>query len=262
MRLLGEIERRALHTVDGHRGVDGWGRAVHRWSRVGSKARAALIRLGRAAPEVFDRLERGELGVPQAHLLAMTFTRPRVGDLLLECLGAFLDAAAELSMVEFEELITNWRLLVDQDGVDPCRSMRNRAATLSRHEGGFSFRANGPVIDGADLAAVLKLYEQAEWDADWVWTKAEYGDQAVPALMPRSVQQRRYDAFMAIVRDAVATPPGSTPREPLVNLMMDDETLAETIDVLFGDDDPTATPPRPAPDPGRVATTETVFADH
>jgi hypothetical protein len=147
--------------------------------------------------------------------------------------------------------VTNWRLLADQDGADPSRSMRDRSATLSRHDDGFSFHADGPVIDGEELAAVLKQYEQAEWDRDWSWVQAQYGDDAVPALMPRTLQQRRYDAFVAILRDAVATPPGSTPREPLVNLMMDDVTLAETIDFLFGDGDATrstdrADPPDPA----------------
>ena len=58
-----------------------------------------------------------------------------------------------------------------------------------------------------------------------------------PALMPRSIQQRRYDAFVAILRDAVSTPAGSSPNEPLVNLMMDAETFQQTVDLLFGDDD-------------------------
>ena len=243
VRLLAEIERRALHTIDGHRGVDGWGRAVHRWSRAQAKAMVGLIRLGRAAPEVLDRLQRGQLGVAQAHLLACTFTRPRIGVLLLPELPDMLQAAAELSMAEFEEKVTNWRLLVDQDGADPSRSMRARSATLSRHDGGFSFHANGSVIDGHELAAVLKGYEQAEWDRDWAWVQGQYGDAAVPSLMPRTVQQRRYDAFMAMVNDAVATPPGSTPREPLVNLIMDDLTWVETVDLLFGYADHSTAPP-------------------
>jgi hypothetical protein len=234
VRVLTEIERRALHTIDGHRGIEAWGRAVHRWTYAEAKSKGALIKLGRAAPDVLDRLQSGQLGVAQAHLLASTFVRPRIGALLLDVLPTLLDAAAQMSWADFDQHVTNWRLLADQDGADPERSMRHRAATLSRSDYGFSFHANGPAIDAAELAAVLKLYEQAQWDADWAWTKAEYGQGAVPGLMPRTVQQRRYDAFIAILRDAVATPAGSTPNEPLVNLMLDDLTFDETITTLFG----------------------------
>jgi hypothetical protein len=235
IRLLAEIERRALQTVDGHRGIDGWGRGVHRWTTPESKARKALVRLGRAAPVVLERLHDGSLGVAQAHVLAITFVHPRVGPLLLGKLDAFLETAASVSFPKFEQEVTNWRLLADQDGPDPERAMRDRAAGLARGDHGFQLRANGPATDGVELDAILQYYERAEWERDWAWTRAEHGERACEALMPRTKQQRRYDALVAIFEDAVSTPAGATPNEPLVNLMIDPHTLADTLAKLFGD---------------------------
>lgn len=232
--VLGEIERRGLQAVDGLRGVDGWGRAVHRWSSREARARRALIRLGRAAPEVLERLADGRLGVAQAHLLATEFLHPRVGQLLLAELPGFLDDAANVSMATFEQQVTNWRLLADHDGHDPARAMRDRSATLSLGDVGFSLAANGPIIDAVQLQAILNMYVAAEYAADWAWTRAEYGDAACDAFMPRTTQQRRYDALVAIFDDAASTAPGSSPNAPLVNFMIDQFTYDETLDQMFG----------------------------
>ncbi|MCU1359401.1 MAG: hypothetical protein JWN99_690, partial [Ilumatobacteraceae bacterium] len=213
-QVLAEIERRRLHIVDGHRGIDSFGRGVHRWSTPESKARKALVRLGRAAPEVLDRLRDGSLGVAQAHLLAVTFIHPRVGPLLLNELPRFLDLAGAVPMFKFEQEITLWRSLADQDGADPERAMRDRSAAIGQSDVGFQLRANGPAIDGVEFKAILDWYERAEWERDWQWTKAHHGEFACEALMPRTVRQRRYDALVAIFGDAASIPDGGTASEP------------------------------------------------
>jgi hypothetical protein len=240
--VLGEIERRGLHTIDGHRGIDSYGRGVHRWSTRAARAAKQLIRLCRAFPDVLDRLQIGQVGVAQAQLLAATFAHARVGHLLGDVLAELLDEAAVLDLADFDDLVTRWRLLVDQDGGDPERAMTDRSATLTHDECGYRLHANGPAIDAVTLAAVLARYEQVEFDLDWAAVVAEHGDQAAAVFMPRTRQQRRHDALIRIFEDAVATAPGAAPNEPLVNLIIDPDTLAETIDTLFADlaDDPTA----------------------
>jgi hypothetical protein len=235
IRVLAEIETRCLHQDDGHRGIDGYGRGVHRWTSREARERKQLIRLGRAAPEVVDRLSSGALGVAQANLLAVTFSHSRVGDLLIGKLTEFLELAACVSWPNFEAAVVAWRLLMDTDGPDPERAMRDRSATLGRSDHTFDLHANGPIIDGVELDAILTMYEQAEHDRDWAWTRDQFGDTACEALMPRTRLQRRYDALVEIFGDAVARPPGSTPIDPLVNLMIDQYTYAETIATLFGD---------------------------
>jgi hypothetical protein len=193
-----------------------------------------LIHLGHTAPEVVDRLAAGALGVAQAGLLAATFAHPRIGPLLVGMLPEFLDDAANLSWLDFKANVDAWRRLVDVDGADPERAMRDRSATLGTSDHTFELRANGPIIDGVQLDGILKLYEQAEWDRDWAWTRAQHGDSACEAFMPRTARQRRYDALMQIFEDAVTRPPGAG-LDPLVNLMIDPYTCAEAIEKLFGD---------------------------
>ena len=194
-----EIERRKLYAADGFTCLAGWGRGVHRWSDIEARSRRNLAKLVVVSPQVLHRLITGRLGVAQAHLLGRLFKTPRVGQFVPLFIDEFLDQAAELSYTDFEQHIRNWRLLVDQDGPDPERAHRQRGASLQFSDHEYRLVINGPAIDGATFKALLKRFEQIEWDADWDAAKEQWGDDARPDLMRRSTQQRRYDAFVNLL---------------------------------------------------------------
>ncbi len=194
-----EIERRKLYTADGFTCLAGWGRGVHRWNDIEARSRRNLTKLAAVAPQVLQRLITGRLGVAQAHLLGRLFKTPRVGQFVPLFVDDFLDQAAQLSYADFEQHVRNWRLLVDQDGPDPERAHRQRGASLQFSDHEFRFVMNGPSIDGATFKALLKRFEQVEWDLDWAAAKQEWGDDARPDLMRRTSQQRRYDAFVNLL---------------------------------------------------------------
>jgi hypothetical protein len=79
------------------------------------------------------------------------------------------------------------------------------------------------------IESVLERFEQAEFDADWAATVRAHGEAACAALMPRTAAQRRADAVVAIFERAAASPAGSTPAVPLVNIVVDVHTLAEAL---------------------------------
>ncbi len=266
-----EIERRKLYTADGFTCLAGWGRGVHRWNDIEARSRRNLTKLAAVAPQVVQRLITGRLGVAQAHLLGRLFKTPRVGQFVPLFIDDFLEQAAQLSYADFEQHVRNWRLLVDQDGPDPERAHRQRSASLQFSDHEFRFVMNGPAIDGAKFKALLKRFEQVEWDLDWAAAKQEWGDDARPDLMRRTSQQRRYDAFVNLLAhvdlpvsdDAVdgangaddveldpfgdagtaagGTSDAAVPPRPadgvvstVVNIMIDINTMIHGLDELFG----------------------------
>ena len=84
------------------------------------------------------------------------------------------------------------------------------------------------------MTEIFERFIQAEWDKDWAWTKEHHGPDASASQMPRTNQQRRFDALAAIFEASVSTVPGAQPPEPVVNIITDPDTFAETLAKYFG----------------------------
>ena len=194
-----ELERRKLYTADGYRDLATWGQGAYRWQPEVARARRNLAKLAITCPQVIEQLLTGRLGVDQAHLIGRAFRWPRVGIYVPMFIDEILEYARALSYAEFAIQLREWRSLVDQDGPDPERAHRDRAATLAFTDHEFRFVVTGPNIDGVVFKELLVAYEQDEFEADWAACVAEWGDEARPDLMPRSAHQRRYDAFIRLL---------------------------------------------------------------
>jgi hypothetical protein len=270
---LMEIERRKAYVADGHRCLAAFGRGVQRWDPRAARSRRGLVRLSLKDGRVVDRLLEGRIGVPQAHLLGRLFETPRVGQHVLLFLDMFLEWAAMLDYVDFDEQVRTWRLLVDQDGSDPERAHRQRSLRIGMSDHQYTAQMNGPAVDGVRLKSLLKTFEDIEWDIDWAATVAEHGDLARPDLTPRTPAQRRYDAFQNLLdhvhvparrqrpegevddlddpdfevddtdtdteRETDASAEQSAPpagMQPVVNLIADIDTFLAALDRVFGGD--------------------------
>ena len=204
-----------------------------------------LSRLVAAAPAVGDALDNGTLGIGQAHLIARAHANPRCAEQLLDQVPQLLQHAANESAARFERIMLDWIELVDQDGGFDARQRAHddRSMSLGDSEHTFMLRVFGDAIDGEELRQGFKRYLDAEWKAEWAECVAQHGDDACPARMARTAAQRRYDAFMRMVRDAISVISGQVAPEALVNLMIDIATFQRIVDHLFGatagDDVPT-----------------------
>lgn len=245
-----EVERRQLFCSDGHRDARAWGRATHRWSSVEANAMRRLGRLTAASPQVADALRDSHLGIGQAHVIAKALANPRCTDQLLAQIPQLLAHAQHESAARFERLVHDWIELIDQDGGFDARERAHddRGMSFAASDHGFSLRLLGTAIDGEELRAAFAQYLDAEWQAEWADCVAEHGDQACPARMARSATQRRYDAFMRMIRDAVSHITGSGSPEALVNLMIDVATFEAVVGNLFQPDDDVPAQPVARPD--------------
>ncbi len=264
IRLLRELEARKLYYIDGHRDLAGFGRAQYRWADRDAKAHRDLERFCRTCPQVVDQLTIGRVGSAQAFLLARLSRAPRVGMYVAEQIDDFLEHAANLSYMAFEQYVTAWKYLMDQDGPDPDRAHRNRKASLSQSGLSGMLNVEGPAVDHARLKVILAHFEEIEFQRDWAAAKQQWGEEVAVDRLARTVQQRRYDAFQEMVRhvalpklvdpdlpsddsddidaaddtDAaetdVETPEADGPVEAILNIVIDADTAVHGLEQLLG----------------------------
>ncbi len=250
VRLLRELEQRKLYYSDGHRDLAGYGRAEFRWADRDAKAHRDLERLCRACPHVLEALTIGRVGSAQVFLLARLARAPRVGIYVAEQIEDFLDHAATLSFLAFEQYVIAWKCLIDQDGPDLERAHRNRKASLGQTGLTGKFDLEGPASDHVRLKAMLAHFEEIEFRRDWAAAKAIWGDDVASDKLLRTATQRRYDAFQELLRHvtlpklvdselqdgetADESPEPDGPVETVLNIVIDAESAVHGLEQLLG----------------------------
>lgn len=246
--LVGAVDAAGLHRADGHGSVAAWCRASGKWSTREANARRRTGALLSEIPSVADAMFAGRLGVAQAQELARAFHNPRCGHGLVDVIDILLAVAEDVSFDEFCILVRRWENLADVDGAHGRaeRSYAGRSATVVNSINGVNVEAHGPLVNGATLAEVFAAFCDAEFAADWDEACRTHGEQAARANLPRTRGQRGFDALCRIFELAANAAPGIRPGEPLVNIHVDADTLAEEIEAM-ADPDPNPRRHRVAP---------------
>ncbi len=230
--VIGEVDQRGLHRGDGHNNVNGWCRALGRWSDTECRDRIRTAALIRSCDRFRDAVMGGEIGVAQSHELGRAFANPRCGSQLVDVAGVMVDNATKLSHHEFRITVRRWEMLADLDGAHKTAEAAHEGRKAGIAEVGeeIHLHARGGLAQGAVMTEIFERFCDAEFTADWDATLARFGDAACYSLMPRSDAQRRFDAMYAIFERAAATSPDATAAVPLVNLMLDVPTLKAYLD--------------------------------
>lgn len=232
---IGEIDRRRSHLADGHRSVKAYVRATCNASDAEAARVARVAAAAAAIPGLVDALHAGHIGAPQANELAVAYANRRVRERLIEFAPMLLDHAERLSFREFRACVQRFVMLADLDGAhdDRDESMANRRARVTNLNGSLHLDAVGgdPLVN-AELGAIFQRFCDAEFQADLTARRAEFGDRADEHPLPRTAAQRGYDAFVAIMRHALANHEAgrdSKVSEPLVNILADHRTWAHLL---------------------------------
>lgn len=224
------------HLDDGHRSINGWCRALGRWSNADATTRARTARLASADHTFRAALHAGHLGVAQAHRLARAFANPRCGHELLDVMPIMLQHANTLTYQEFNTVVDRWEMLADTDGAhrDAELTHERRSASITNIDTTGYLTATGCTSHTAAMAEILDHFTRAEWEADWAHARAEHGDNANAGHLPRTDAQRRFDALHRIFERAAGSPTDAGPAVT-VNYLIDHDTLT---DLLRSDSDP------------------------
>lgn len=221
--IVAEGERRAIHTIDGHRTMKHWIRAQTNCPVTDAGRLRRLSKACTELPAVTDALSAGHIGVAQADELARLHANPRCGDQLADVAALLLEHAEQLSFEDFRVVTRRWETLADLDGAERNDEMSHdrRTATVGETQGHADITASGGTgAVAAELMAIFQHFVEAEFDADVAARTESFGPDAPASALSRTDAQRRFDALVTIFRTAVKTPADAVAPEPVVNLLV------------------------------------------
>jgi hypothetical protein len=160
----------------------------------------------------------------------------RVRDALPAVIDSFVTVGERAPYHQFAAKLAEWVQLADADGShrDADLAHERRHASLTTVGKVTYLDARFDSLTGDVLRDILTHFEQAEFAADWAATIDRYGGDAAADLMPRSPDQRRADAIVAIFRQAASTDPTTAVAPlPLVNLVSDQAVYEEQLAALI-----------------------------
>ena len=222
--IAAEKDRRKAWAADGHLNVKGWLRATAKWSTAECTRVMRRARLFALTPDIGDALIEGTVGLDQVDALARAAANPRCGDEIVPFVPIFTELASKVGYSDFFQAVRYWEQFADADG-----AFRERATTIERRrarvnvDGGIvRVDAVGPVLAGVEMQEIFDQYVRAE-----LLTDRAIAGEGEP--LPRTDDQRRFDALHAIFLAAASTPAGAQRPEPSVHLAIDMATWMEHL---------------------------------
>jgi hypothetical protein len=228
--------------------------ARRQWADNGSKAAAARLMLDalvsartarrelfrarrlRAMPHTAVALAEGKLSIDHADLL-MQINQPEVGHLFARDESLLVDEIKTLRHPDAQRCTRYWRSLAeDEVGMQP--SDRDHAG---RHFSGVrTFRGNviydgmHDPVNGTIVLNELARLEQTMFEQDWAQVRAERGDKATAAELPRTAAQRRADALVEMARRSAAMDPHAVMPRPLFTVLVGYGAFSKTCELADG----------------------------
>jgi Domain of unknown function (DUF222) len=182
---------------------------------------------------VGNGLLAGRIGSDQVDVLAKAALHPVAGQRFGEFAPKLLDHAEHLEFHDFETVVAHFITQADPDGsFDDQRFHENeRTATVADVNGSIEVHASGgSPLAAAEMKAIFDQAVEAEFHKDCAARRAEHGEGALGAPLPRTAQQRRFDALYNIFMASVTAPVGGRVPEPLVNIVIDQVTAGRVLE--------------------------------
>jgi hypothetical protein len=239
--IVREGERRAIHTIDGHRTIRHWVRAQINCPMPEATRLRRLAIACDTTTELGDTLINGHIGIAQADELARLATHPRVADQYEPVAPQLLRHAEHLSYEEFRVVTRRFETLADLDGAERNDevSHEHRSASVIELDGTLDVRVTGgSAMATAEMCGIFQQFVQAEFDADVAARTTQFGPDAPACLLPRTDAQRRFDAFTAIFRAAALAPADGIAPRPVLNLLVGLDTYQRLIERQLTGTDP------------------------
>ena len=225
--LLAEIHEAGWHRYDGHPSGRAMVELVADLSVRESGERERVRKVVAELPEVAAAFRAGHMTAEHLRLLGRLRAKREVRFAMYDRQSWFIEQATTKRFATYETAVLRWARLVDT-----TNTSRNQQAHETRH-----FRLRQDRVDltwdiagscaaghGAMLEQILRAYAAAEYEADWEKARAEHGDDATSAHLPRTAAQRGLDALTQIFTDATATP-GSAGAGIVHNIVYDSTTF-------------------------------------
>ena len=218
----------ATPAADGHRDPAAWVRATLDVSRETSLLLVARARLAIHFPAYLEALRDGRLHLDHYDELLRAHRNPRARGTLGEFVDVFTSCARRLTFADFVRAVSQWIQLADEDGRPPEDRHSDRWFSLGRQRDG-SCTLKGRF--GSEATAVIDDVLGRFLDAENRIDRHAAAQAGTPGEYPRTTGQRAADAFMAMLAQSVATPPGETP-VPLVRIIVSERSALEALGAI------------------------------
>ncbi|WP_436794985.1 HNH endonuclease signature motif containing protein [Actinospongicola halichondriae] len=232
-RVAGHLDACAAFSLDGHRNARCALKHLGRLPGAEALGRVTTARALRGLPTVEDAYARGQIPTGHVRAIARAVSNPRVSDFVAVADPVFAEMASTLGYDEFCSWLRQWESLADADGAAEATEAAHerRRFSLLENEIDGSFTAAGlhGALQGAAMSELLDVFERAEFEADWAEARAIHGADTRVEHLARTPAQRRADAAFEIFRRAGAVAPDARSPEPLVNIVVDQDTLDDEI---------------------------------
>ena len=225
-------EHRQLPAADGHRTMNAYLRATLNWSDTEASRFRSMARAIDHIDGLGEAWHAGRIGVSQAARFGRLYGNRRVRDRLPEFASTLLDHAERLPYSDFIVCADRFTSLADADGshTDRDDAITHRNARVDEVGGMLDITAHGgDGLTAAEVMAIHRRFVEAEYRADVEARRAEFGAEADQHPLGRTVEQRRFDALVAIFRLAAAAAEIGSTADPLVNIVVDCETWARIL---------------------------------
>jgi hypothetical protein len=189
-------------------------------------------RLFNQYPEIADVFGDSRIAVGQVDAMASAQQHPRAGGQFGEFAEIFIEQAERLEYDDFADVVKHFVVQADQDGAFADQKFHEdqRTASVRVDDGAVSVHASGgDSLRSVEMKAIFDRAVETEAHKDFDARRAEHGDEALAHPMPRSADQRRFDAIYSIFVASVAAPADGKRPEPLVNIVIDPTTSLEVL---------------------------------
>jgi hypothetical protein len=233
-RLAGHLDETGKFGADGHRSAKDAITFLGRLPSSEAHARVHTARRLKLLPAVAAAHARGEIATEAVRDIVRLAANPRVAPLLDEVIDElFVEQAKTESHRAFVAWLRDLERAIDMDGAaaDSAMTDERRRTTFTHNsvDDSYELRSHCGSLHGAIIGDVLAAFEAAELEADREAAIAEHGPDATPDQYPRTPLQRRTDALVAIFRMAAAAPGDVHVPDPVVNVVIDAETLEDEL---------------------------------
>ncbi len=232
---LAVAKGRSLHGVSGHRSMAAFCRAKLNWSTSEASRRLGLAKAVNEVPGLGDAWVDGRFGLPQAVKMSMTNANSRVSEHLPTFAPQLLAHAEQMPYTDFATVVDHFVAGADPDGTHDDRdaAIEGRKARVVGVGDTLDIRASGgDGLTTAEMIEIHKRFADIEYRKDVEERRLEHGDLADGFALPRTDAQRRFDALVAIFRQAASAADAglvATAAVPLVNIAIDAATWGRLL---------------------------------
>lgn len=243
VRMADALDETGAGALDGHRSAKS---ALQARGRVSSRCAAGRVRTARALrqlPQTRRSHASGDLPVESVQAIGRFLANPRVRPF-----GPVVDETlAEQARIQTVESFQRWLLdleaLLDADGAaqDAAATHERRRASIAHNpfDESWTLQARFGALQGSAVAEMLARQEQLEFEKDWAEAKAIHGEDTCMADLARTPAQRAADAVFALFLKGSSAPLGSKTPEPVVSVIIDQQTFEDELRRLAGAEVPT-----------------------